>query len=125
MIAANADQYPVGRMCEVMGVSRAGYYAWCSRPWSTRQRADDILSVEIGAVHAQSKGRYGVRKVRHALARLGRTASHKRVARLMRQNGLQSRRIRRFKKTTHSNHGLPVAPNVLNREFTAERPDTK
>lgn len=66
-----------------------------------------------------------MRKVRHALARLGKPASHKRVARLMRQNGLKSRRIRRFKTTTHSNHRLPVAPNVLNREFAADQPNTK
>ncbi len=125
MIAANADRYSVGRLCAVMGVSRAGYYVWRRRPRSARQRADDALSVEIGAVHAQSKGRYGVRKVRHALARLGKPASHKRVARLMRQNGLKSRRIRRFKTTTHSNHRLPVAPNVLNREFAADQPNTK
>ena len=130
MIAANADegQHPVGRMCEVLGVSRAGYYAWRRRragPRSVRQRADDALSVEICAVHARSKGRYGVRKVRHALVRLGKSTSHKRVARLMRQNGLTSRRIRRFKKTTLSNHSLPVAPNVLNRAFTAEQPNAK
>jgi putative transposase len=128
MIAANQGQYSIGKMCQVMGVSRAGYYAWRRRPRSVRQRADDALSVEIRAVHAQSKGRYGVRKVRHALVRLGKSASHKRVARLMRQSGLKSRRIRRFKQTTHSTHsthGLPVAPNVLNREFTTNQPNTK
>ena len=83
--------------------------------------------VEMRAIHAETKQCYGSRKMKRALERVGQHVNHKRVERLMRQNGLVSRRFkrRRFKVTTNSNHGLPVAPNVLNREFTADRPNVK
>jgi putative transposase len=120
----NCATFPVQTMCEVLAVSPSGYYAWRGRPQSARARADDALSVEIRAIYAESKRRYGSRKVQAKLRR-HRRINHKRVARLMRQNGLKSRRMKRRKVTTNSKHGLPVAPNLLNREFTAERPNTK
>jgi transposase InsO family protein len=117
-------------MSQVLAVSPSGYYAWRRRQGpeavaSARARANDALVVEMRAIHAQTKGRYGSRKMQHALGRVGTAVNHKRVARLMRQNGLKSCRVKRYKVTTNSNHGLPVAPNVLNRAFTAEQPNTK
>lgn len=117
-------------MSQVLDVSPSGYYAWQCRHAhlavaSARARANDALLVEIRAIHTQTKGRYGSRKMQHALGRVGIHVNHKRVARLMRQNGLKSCRVKRYKVTTKSNHGLPVAPNVLGREFTAEQPNTK
>ncbi len=120
----NREQYPIRRLCEVLQVSPSGYYAWRTRPESEGARANDALTVEIRAIHAASKQCYGSRKV-CALVRRRQHVNHKRVARLMRQNGLKSKRVRRHKVTTHSQHGLPVAPNLLNREFTAESPNTK
>ena len=120
----NRDDFPVGTMCEVLQVSASGYYAWRMRPVSARARANDALEVEIRAIHRESRQRYGSRKVCAKLRRQ-RRVNHKRVARLMRKNGLKSKRISRRKFTTHSNHGLPVAPNRLNREFNAEQPNTK
>ena len=92
-----------------------------------RASANEGLLVQIRAIHAETKRRYGSRKMHRALGRAGTHVNHKRVTRLMQQNGLVSRRFkrRRFKVTTDSNHGLPVAPNVLNREFTADRPNVK
>jgi len=123
-IEMNRDEFPVETMCEVLQVSPSGYYAWRVRPASARARANDALEVEIRAIHAESKQRYGSRKV-HAKLRRQRQVNHKRVARLMRKNGLKSKRVKRHKFTTNSKHGLPVAPNLLNREFTADEPNTK
>lgn len=93
----------------------------------SRARENEALLVEMRAIHAETKQRYGSRKMTKVLERVGIFVNHKRVERLMRQNGLVSRRFKRkrFKQTTDSNHGLPVAPNVLNREFNAERPNIK
>jgi transposase InsO family protein len=123
-IDMNHSDFPVETMCEVLAVSPSGYYAWRGRSASARARANDALEVEIRAIHAESKQRYGSRKV-HAKLRRQRQVNHKRVARLMRKNGLKSRRVKRRTVTTNSKHGLPVAPNLLNREFTAQRPNVK
>jgi transposase InsO family protein len=123
-IDMNRTTFPVQTLCEVLGVSPSGYYARRTRPASARERANDALEVEIRAIHAESRQRYGSRKV-HATLRRHRRVNHKRVARLMRKNGLRSRRARRVKVTTDSEHGLPVAANLLNREFRARRPNAK
>lgn len=121
----NRHAYPVRMMCAVLQVCPSGYYAWCRRPPSAHACEDERLGVAIRAIHAQSKQRYGSRKVRAALRRQGRAVSHKRVARLMRADGLKSRRTKRRGMTTDSAHAWPVAPNVLQRDFTAAQPNTK
>ena len=121
----------VAAMCQVLRMSSSGYYAWrdrqTSQAGSARARANDALAVEIRATHKRNKQRYGGRKMRIELIRLGlgRRANHKQVARLMRENGLFSRRVRRRKVTTDGKYSLPIAPNVLNREFTATQPNRK
>lgn len=123
----NRETFPVAAMCQVLRVSSSGCYAWrnrrTSQAGSARARANDAPAVEIRAIHKQNKQRYGSRKMRLELIRLGRRANHKRVARLMRENGLLSRRVRRRKVTTDGAHSLPVAPHALNREFTATQPN--
>jgi transposase InsO family protein len=121
----NRKDIPVRTLCRVLQVSPSGYYAWHERPESKRGRANEALLVEIRAIHAQSKQRYGSRKVHAQLRRQKRRVNHKRVARLMRENGLKSRRVKPRRVTTNSKHGLPVASNVLNRAFSAEQPNTK
>jgi transposase InsO family protein len=106
-----------------MKVSRSGFYTWQKRPQQASWTQEDELRLTMRTLHAESKGLYGVRKMQRALARHGWQINHKRVARLMRLEGLQSRRRRRFRATTQSNHMLPVAPNVLNRDFNASRPN--
>lgn len=122
-IKANVADFPVEVMCEVLGVSRSGYYAWASRAESTRAAADRALAAAIRTAHAASRGRYGSPRVHAELRAHGRQVSRKRVARLMRGMGLAGRRRRRFRRTTDSRHAFPIAPNLLARNFTAAGPD--
>ena len=122
-IRDNVADFPVQLMCEVLAVSRSGYYAWASRPESARAVADQALSVEIRAAHAASRGRYGSPRVHAELRAHGRRVGRKRVARLMRGMGLAVRRRRRFRHTTDSAHAFPVAPNLLARDFQAAAPN--
>ncbi len=115
--------FPVQVMCEVLGVSRGGYYAWASRAESARAADDRTLAAEIRAAYEASRGRYGSPRVHAELRARGRRIGRKRVARLMRGMGLAARRRRRFRRTTDSRHAFPIAPNLLERNFTAEAPD--
>ena len=117
-------QWPVGVQCEVFGVSRSGYYAWKRRPEAPRAREDAELVVEIKAAHAVGRGNYGSPRIHRELRANGRRVARKRVARLMRREGIVARRRRRFRRTTDSNHQHPIAPNVLARKFEAELPNT-
>jgi transposase InsO family protein len=122
-IEANVALFPVQAMCEALGVSRSGYYAWAGRPESARAAEDRAVAAEIRAAHEASRGRYGSPRVHAELRAHGRRVGRKRVARLMRGMGLSARRKRRFRRTTDSAHALPVAPNLLGRDFTAAAPD--
>ncbi len=122
-IAAEKAVFPVSLMCRTLGVSRAGFYAWCRRATAAHARADERLGLEIAAIHAESRQRYGSPRIHAELADRGCRTSRKRVARLMRQRGLAARRRRRFHVTTDSRHGLPIAPNVLARDFACAVPD--
>jgi transposase InsO family protein len=119
----NVADFPVQVMCELLGVSRGGYYAWAGRAESTRAADDRVLAAEIQAAHAASRGRYGSPRVHAELRARGRRVGRKRVARLMRSMGLAARRRRRFRRTTDSRHAFPIALNLLERNFTAEAPD--
>ena len=123
-IAAEKATCPVRVLCRTLGVSRAGFYAWHTRPPAARAQADQRLGVEIQAIHAESRQRYVSPRVQAELQHRGQRLGRKRVARLMRQHGLCARRRRRFRVTTDSNHPLPVAPNVLARQFAVAAPDT-
>lgn len=122
-IAEEKAAFPVRLLCRTLQVSRAGFYAWQGRPPAPRARADDRLGLEIAAIHAESRQRYGSPRVHAELADRGCRTSRKRVARLMRARGLAARRRRRFRVTTHSRHPFPVAPNVLARQFDRSQPD--
>lgn len=124
-IQAHGAEFDILRMCRVLGVSRSGYYAWRQRPPSERERADQELAQWIQAAHERSRGTYGSPRVHAELKAQGRRVGHNRVARLMRLRGLQARRRRRFKVTTQSKPSHPVAPNVLNQQFDARRPNEK
>lgn len=114
------------RMCQMLGVSVSGYYAWRQRGPSARQEANEALVEQIGAVHAESDGTYGSPRVHAELAARGIECSKNRVERLMRVHRIQAKQRKRWRpRTTNSKHGLPIAPNVLNREFEAEGPNQK
>jgi len=103
-------------MCRVLAVSRAGYYAWCGRRPSARAQTDARLRVAIRAIHAASRQRYGSPRVQRALRTQQWHCSRKRVARLMRLDGLCGKRRRRYRATTHADQ-TPPAPNRLRRRF--------
>lgn len=112
-------------MCRVLEVSESGFYAWRKRPSCQRHREDAQLTQEIHQVFDQHRGRYGSPRVYQELKDQGRKISRKRVARLMREAELYAKRKRRRALTTKRDSTHPVAPNLLNREFTATAPNTK
>ena len=122
-IAVEKAAFPVRLLCRALAVSRAGFYAWQARPPAPRGQADERLGLEIAAIHAESRRRYGSPRIHAELVDRGHRTSRKRVARLMRGRGLTARRRHRFRVTTHSRHPFPIAPNVLARQFERAAPD--
>ncbi len=122
-IAAEKALYPVEVLCEVLEVSRSGYYAWRNRKPPKRATRDAELAADIAAVHRSSRGTYGSPRVHVELRARGKRVGKKRVERLMRKQGLVARQKRRFRCTTDSNHALPIAPNVLDRKFATKAPN--
>jgi len=122
-IASKEVAFPVVVMCEVLGVSKSGYYAVKKRPLSARAVEDARLSVEVAVVHKRCRGIYGSPRVHLELRDKGVRVGKKRVERLMRERGLRGRRKRRFIHTTDSRHDNPIAPNLLKRNFHASAPN--
>ena len=116
--------YPVSVLCDVLAVSSAGYYAWRSRPESERSAANRELVEDIKQVHRDTKGRYGSPRIHAELKAQGRGVSRGRIERLMRHHGIRAIMARpRRVRTTDSRHDFPIAPNLLNRNFTATAPN--
>jgi putative transposase len=124
-IEDHQDEFPVKLMCKRLKVSPSGYYAWRGRPPSAREMANQDLTSKIEDVFEESEGTYGSPRVYRALKAQGVACSKNRVARLMRLRGLRAKRVRRYRATTKRNKAHRAAPNRLNRDFTAERPDEK
>ncbi|MCF6321895.1 MAG: IS3 family transposase [Rhizobiaceae bacterium] len=124
-IEDNRGILPVGRLCGIMDVSSRGYRAWRSRPISQRQRGDMVLLAHIREQHKLSLASYGRPRMTEELKELGLNVGHRRVGRLMRQNAICVVRTRKHKVTTDSNHKFNIAPNLLNRNFTAQKPNQK
>jgi putative transposase len=122
-ILAEQVAFPVAMTCRVLDVSASGYYAWKTRGGSVRSRRDLELGDRVRAAHEASSGRYGSPRVHAELRASGEKVGRKRVARLMKEAGLAGRTRRRFRKTTDSNHPFPVAPNVLERDFSTTAPN--
>jgi len=112
-------------LLRVLEVSSSGFYAWQGRPKSAHAVRDEVLVKEVGAIHASSRGRYGSPRVHAELKARGERVSCKRVSRLMRHAGLRGRGRSRSCKTTDSSHALPVAENVLGRDFATTGPNQK
>ena len=123
LIDAKRAQHPVSLLCSVLGVSRAGYYAWKHRSASPRQRRDDELTALIGDIHSESEGSYGWPRMHAELRHRGVHVSRKRVARLMRQAGLSGLLIRRRGKTTVRVPGVRPAPDLVGRDFNPTEPN--
>ena len=125
-IAAKMALFPITVLCRVLGVSRAGFYAAFGRPPSAHAIEDGKLALLVRAAHEKSRRRYGAPRVQKELAEAQDVhVSQKRVARLMRKEGLKARPRKRFKVTTMSDHDQPVAANILDRNFEASAPNQK
>jgi len=124
LIDQEKAHHPVSRLARVLGVARAGYYAFTSRPASTRTLADQALTDQIRQIHARSRGTYGAPRV-HAELRLGldMCVGRKRVARLMRAAGLQGCHRRRGRGLTRRDPQATSAPDLVERDFTPPAPD--
>ena len=110
-------------MCRVLRVSRSGYYAWRAGGESRRTVENRRLLTQIQVIHRASRQTYGSPRMTDELHARGYGCNEKRVARLMRQAGIRPKTVRKFRVTTDSGHGYPAAPNVVNREFRADRPN--
>lgn len=123
-IDAQRRDYPLTDMCEVLAVSVSGYRAWRCGGKPDRTRLTDVQAVAlIKSIHAEVKGTYGSRRMHRELQGRGHRIGLRRVERLMRDNGIRARHKRRFKATTDSKHSMPVAPNLLARNFTPQAPN--
>ncbi len=123
LIDAKKAQHPVSLLCSVLGVSRAGYYAWKQRPPSARQRRDGELIEQIGQIQRESQGTYGWPRIHAELRHRGVRVSRKRVARLMRAAGLSGMVRRRRGKTTIRVPGIATAPDLVRRDFAPTAPN--
>lgn len=122
-IFAERANHGIVILCRVLEVSRSGYYAWRDRPASRTCVSNASLTVAITAVHRASRSTYGSPRVFRELRAQGHRAGRNRIARLMRREGIVVRRKRRFRATTDSKHDLPIAPNLLARNFETTAPN--
>ena len=122
-MSAHQEQHPIATMCRVLGVSPAGYYAWRSRPPSTRAQADAVLRERVQAIHAASHATYGAPRVHAELAAEGVAVGRKRVARLMRAARLTGVSRRKGPATTQRAERMRPAPDLVERCFTAAAPN--
>lgn len=120
---AEKANYPVAILCKVMQVARSGYYAWAKHPKSARQIENETLAALVEQIHKDSREAYGTRRIAKALTDMGIPCSRMKARTLMKLAGVKVKRRRRFKVTTDSKHARPVAPNLLNQDFTVDKPD--
>ena len=117
-------EFKVSRMCQLLEVSRSGYYEWRNRPPRAEVEAEQHVEAKVKHYFAQGRGTYGTRRIKYLLAQEGVQVSRRRIGRLLTQAGLRCKTRRRFKAPTAAGQAQAVAPNQLNREFTVKEPDT-
>jgi putative transposase len=112
-------------MCSILSIKRSSYYNWIKRPLSKRIKTDNELLYKIEKIHKESYNSYGQRRIKLQLNKDGITCSRRRVKRIMDENGIHSKHKVKFKATTNSNHDYPIAPNLLNQDFSSKSPNEK
>ena len=117
------NEFTVTDLCAILKVSRTGYYKWKKCKVSQREFSDNDLLSRIKAIFDEYKGIYGSPRIHAELREQGIMCSRKRVARLMRKNGLRAKAARKFKATTNSKHNYPIHPNLLQQNFTVDAPN--
>jgi putative transposase len=125
MIKEQSEKFTVVLMCRLLSVSVSGYYAWLNRAPSLRDEDNMKLARKIKMIFDDEKSRAGAPRIAKRLKAEGELVSRHRVARIMRLNGWRARAAKKFKATTNSNHRLPVAPNLLNQDFSSNKPNEK
>jgi len=119
------EEWPVEFLCKVMRVTSRGFRAWRVRPMSQRQRDDMVILAHIREQHRLSLESYGRPRITEELQELGVNVGHRRVGRLMRDNGIKIIRTQKHKVTTDSNHASNISPNLLDQDFSADGPNQK
>jgi putative transposase len=122
-IKHHVTEFSVKTMCQFMNVSRSAYYAWLERPQTAIEKDDAELIEIIKTLFQKGRKNYGTRRLKQALIGLGWHISRRRIGRLMATAGLVCKTKRKFKATTDSKHNLPIAPNLLDRQFTVAQPN--
>lgn len=122
-IQSNRSSFPVMKMCQLLKVTRSGYYRWNKEPESAREKENEKLVKEIKEIFISNRKIYGSPRITDSLRDKGIKVSRNRVARLMRDNDIRAKIKRRFKVTTQSNHKLPKSPNLLKGDFFAAAPN--
>jgi putative transposase len=122
-IFEHRKEFSIKAMCRVLEVSTSGYYGWRSHPRSKRGQENDQLLGKIRALHLESRSNYGSPKIYRRLRQDEQKCNHKRVERLMRENEIRAKRVKKFKATTDSRHSEPVADNILDRGFKVGEPN--
>jgi putative transposase len=122
-IKEHYDAFSITSMCRFMGVSKSAYYGWLQRKPTRREQSDDKLMPIIQSIFAKSRATYGTRRIRQTLQRKDLLVGRRRIGRLMHAAGLACKTKRKFKATTDSKHNLPVADNLLDRQFTVQEPN--
>jgi len=122
-IQEHRSRFRVEKMCRVFAIARSGYYAWMRREKSTRQKENEQLLGNIKNVYLLNRQVYGSPRIAAALHAQGIRCGKNRIARLMSRNGIKARTVKRYRITTKSKHRFPVAPNIVDREFTARAAD--
>ncbi len=117
------DEFSLEPMCRALQVSSSGYHSWRRRPLSERRKDELRLIDSIEMIHQRSKQTYGSPRIHAVLTRDGETCSKDRVARLMRKHCIRAKTKKKFKATTKSKHKFPVAENLLDRNFSPEKPN--
>ncbi len=121
----NAANFSIKRMCEILSIERSGYYSWLKRKPGKRGISNEELDQKIISIFKAHKNRYGAKRITDELRENSERCSKNRVAKRMKQLNLRAKAKKKFKATTDSKHNLPVAANLLNRDFTATVPNQK
>jgi putative transposase len=124
-IKDHRSEFSVKKMCQVLNVGRSTFYEWLHRLPTKREQEDLLLKEEIKKAFLDSRNTYGHRRIKKSLKKLGICSSNDRIRRLMKELNLVPVQTRKFKATTNSKHSLPVAPNLLKKNFKADAPGQK
>lgn len=125
MIRRYEEAHAVSLMCQMLSVSRSGYYHWRSRETSPTAQARERLDAQVKTAFEAERGRAGARRLKRSLGDEGTHVGRHQIAQSLKRQGLRAKAARKFKATTNSNHRLPVAPNRLNQDFTAQQLNQK